>query len=418
MEMRKVFISLVFLACVLVVLSEVVALPVVPGYTVEVYADGIYMPIKLCFGPYGVLFVGNGDNAGNVSIYRIAPGGGPGSVSPYGQAVWDPDPVAYDASGAISGTPGAVLTGGGVYRPPHMTAILPDGTAQQLWPPPPVAFNNPSEMVFDSTGRLLIVDATYGMVYQTTGENPTALFSVPGPAPDVIAVNSQDDIFVAYYGVPGQDVTIGHWSPDGTFLGPFAQSLTSGSYSRSIGFGPGGVWGNNLYATIGTSLYRFDSDGNPTVIGTGFDGGCNDMAFGPDGAMYLSWDSQNRILRVSPILPPAVVAINPDTLDLKSPGKWITCYIELGEDYDVADIDVSTVMLNRQVPAESRPTEIGDYDGDGIADLMVKFDRSAVQKILEVAESVEVTVTGNLTDGTPFEGRDTIRVINPGGKGK
>jgi len=64
--------------------------------------------MKLCFGPYGVLFVGNGDNAGNVSIYRIAPGGGPGSVSPYGQAVWDPDPVAYDASGAISGTPGAV----------------------------------------------------------------------------------------------------------------------------------------------------------------------------------------------------------------------------------------------------------------------------------------------------------------------
>jgi len=90
METRKIFISLVFLLCVFLVQSEVIALPVVPGYTVEVYADDIYMPMKLCFGPYGVLFVGNGDNAGNASIYRIAPGGGPGSVSPYGQGCLGP----------------------------------------------------------------------------------------------------------------------------------------------------------------------------------------------------------------------------------------------------------------------------------------------------------------------------------------
>jgi len=297
-----------------------------------------------------------------------------------------------------------------------MTAILPDGTANQLWPPPPVAFNNPGDMVFDFAGRLLIVDPTYGMVYQTTGENPTALFSVPGLAPDVITVNGQDHIFVAYYGVPGVNLTIGQWMPDGTFLGPFADGLPSGHISRSIGFGPGGVWGSNLYATIGTSLYRFDSFGNPTEMGTGFEGGCNDMAFGPDGAMYLSWDSQNRILRVSPILAPATVDIQPDTLDLKSKGEWITCYIELGEGYDVGDVDVGTVMLNEQVPAELRPTGIGDYDGDGVADLMVKFDRSAVQEILEPGDAAEIMVTGELTDGTPFEGGDTIRVINPGGK--
>ena len=43
--------------------------------------------------------------------------------------------------------------------------------------------------------------------------------------------------------------------------------------------------------------------------------------------------------------------------------------------------------------------------------LMVKFDRSNVQDMLEPGDEVEVTVSGQLTDGTTFEGTDTIRVI-------
>ncbi len=112
----------------------------------------------------------------------------------------------------------------------------------------------------------------------------------------------------------------------------------------------------------------------------------------------------------------ATIDINPDALNLNSKGKWITCYIELSEDYDVEDIEVSTIKLNGEVPAESRPTGIGDCDGDGIAELMVKFDRSAVQEILQAGNDVEITVTGELNDDTKFEGSDTIRVIDKGGK--
>ena len=115
-------------------------------------------------------------------------------------------------------------------------------------------------------------------------------------------------------------------------------------------------------------------------------------------------------------VPEAAIDIDPDTLNLNSKGKWITCYIELPEDYDVDDIDVSTVKLNGQVPAESHPTGTGDYDNDGIPDLMVKFDRSAVQEILQAGDEVEITVTGELNYETPFEGSDTIRVIDKGGK--
>jgi parallel beta-helix repeat protein len=109
----------------------------------------------------------------------------------------------------------------------------------------------------------------------------------------------------------------------------------------------------------------------------------------------------------------ANVDIDPDTLNLKSQGQDITGYIELPPGFDVGQIDVSTVLLNGQVPAQLHPVEVGDYDGDGIADLMVKFDRAATCAIVEVGDAVQITVAGQLSDGTEFEGCDKIRVIAP-----
>ena len=117
--------------------------------------------------------------------------------------------------------------------------------------------------------------------------------------------------------------------------------------------------------------------------------------------------------RVIPIIP-ATVDFDPDTLNLKSKGKWVTVYIELpvGHGYNVSMINITSVSLNGQILAETRPIEIGDYDGDGIPDLMVKFDRIAVRSILEVGEEVEITISGALIDGRLFEGKDVIRVIS------
>ncbi len=119
---------------------------------------------------------------------------------------------------------------------------------------------------------------------------------------------------------------------------------------------------------------------------------------------------------------PAIIDTEPDTLSLHRMhfrgrhGRWITAYIELPEGYDVADINVSTVLLGGTIPAKSRPLRIGDYDRDGIPDLMVKFDRAdVIDRVkalnLELPADVELTVTGSLMDGTQFEGNDTIRVI-------
>jgi len=116
-------------------------------------------------------------------------------------------------------------------------------------------------------------------------------------------------------------------------------------------------------------------------------------------------------LTVNVLIVEATVDFDPDTLNLKSKGKVVTVYIELPEGYDVEETDISTVMLNGIVPALAHPTDVGDYDSDGVPNLMVKFDRSHVQNVLEPGNEVEVTVSGQLTDGTTFEGTDTIRVI-------
>jgi parallel beta-helix repeat protein len=126
--------------------------------------------------------------------------------------------------------------------------------------------------------------------------------------------------------------------------------------------------------------------------------------------------------------PPTVVAnadVVPDTLNLKSKGEWITCYIELPEDHNVSAIDISTVMLNDTIPVslldvpapEPVPTEIGDYDSDGIPDLMVKFNRTMVSELVlsedTTYSSVTLTVKGEIS-GTPFEGTDIVKVLFPG----
>ena len=115
------------------------------------------------------------------------------------------------------------------------------------------------------------------------------------------------------------------------------------------------------------------------------------------------------------------VDIHPGTLNLGSKGRWVTCYIELSEGYDVGDIDVSSILLNGTVAAEEAPVEVGDYDGDGVEDLMVKFDRGEVVEELDwewgATYSDALVITLELDDGTEAEGSDTVRVKSRQGKG-
>ncbi len=102
----------------------------------------------------------------------------------------------------------------------------------------------------------------------------------------------------------------------------------------------------------------------------------------------------------------ATVDITPDTLYLGSDGRWVTCDIRLPEPYDVADVDIGTLRLAGQLQTAGSSTgQTGNV-------LTVKFERSEVEVIVApfAPGEVELTLTGQLRDGTEFEGSDTIRV--------
>lgn len=135
--------------------------------------------------------------------------------------------------------------------------------------------------------------------------------------------------------------------------------------------------------------------------------------FGTDaGAIWFDNITVTTVLEPTP----ATLEINPDTLNLKAKGKYLTAYIELAEGYSVTDINVASLQLlagTTAVLAELCPTEVGDHDGDGVDDLMVKFNRSLVQAAVSPG-AAELTIFGYLVDGTPFEGSETIKVIDQG----
>jgi len=142
-------------------------------------------------------------------------------------------------------------------------------------------------------------------------------------------------------------------------------------------------------------------------------------------AYWTQWDNF-RFAEGTATVIPALVHLEPGTLNLNSGGKWITCYINLGEGDEVGLIDGSTVMLE-EIPAhiggygwataEASEGNIVDIGGDGSFERMVKFDRAAVAAIVEPPEAT-LLITGALTDGRLFAGEAVLRVLDPGRKKK
>ena len=104
-----------------------------------------------------------------------------------------------------------------------------------------------------------------------------------------------------------------------------------------------------------------------------------------------------------------ILTIDPETLNLQAPGKWITAYIELPEGYAAEDIDIGMVQL--LYSGSELHADWGDLQ-DGV--FMAKFDWATVAGWFEGLhdEEVELTVAGEV-NGIEFEGTGTIRVIDP-----
>jgi hypothetical protein len=118
----------------------------------------------------------------------------------------------------------------------------------------------------------------------------------------------------------------------------------------------------------------------------------------------------------------------PNPLNTKSKGVLPVAILGT-EDFDVTQIDVSTVLLAGVAPIRDNLEDvaapfngllIGDcFDcteegADGLTDLTLKFDTQEVVAALGDANDggcIQLTITGELTDGTPIEGTDSVVIV-------
>ena len=264
--------------------SQVMAQVSVPeGFEVELLAAGIEDPGDLSFGPSGALFVGN-EGAGDVQIYRVDIDG---NVTTFGDPIFDPDVVlALESGEVLAGGMGTIFQ------------ISSDGASTSVFSSD-TEVGNIGGFLMSTDGDLLATNFNLDTLIQIE-EDGSAQNVVTGlQRPTGMAQASDGSIFVIRF-VAGAIAKI---NTAGEILDPsFATGLEDPAY---LAFGPGGLFGNDLFVTEADSgvVSRLDSSGNKMVFASGFNRPIG-ITFGPDGNMYISDFSAGEIIKICPASTP------------------------------------------------------------------------------------------------------------------
>ncbi|HUU85880.1 MAG TPA: hypothetical protein VM243_20470 [Phycisphaerae bacterium] len=281
---------------------------------------------------------------------------------------------------------------------------------------------------------------------------PNATFTVMGtaPVPDALVLTSadlaapvydpiNDTWFVANYDsepyegmlatLPGVDVgTLGLGKAEDNY-----ELLQGGDAAWAADFmnwDAGGPYHPNIYA--GARLAGIT--------------GVVEQYVGTDDA-GTQWDYYQLFTRSTDDIVPLVISLSLDVKPGACPnplnriGRGVLPAALLGtDDFDVATIDVSSVLLARAdgiggsvaphegppgphsvfqdvaTPFDGDPCGCHNLEGDGIVDLAMKFrTRQVVTALLlndvPAGDTVELVVTGTLLDGTAFEAHDCVTIV-------
>lgn len=135
------------------------------------------------------------------------------------------------------------------------------------------------------------------------------------------------------------------------------------------------------------------------------------------------WDATQSVREgVASITVPVMVDVDPDVLNPKSEGKWVTVYLET-PGYNPPEVEIGSVRMFGEIcPVTEqkygfvKSPKVEDRDGDGYPELMLKFERSLIFDFIEelrliLPTKLTVSITG-LIAGRPFYGEDNISVLS------
>ncbi len=242
---------------------------------------------------------------------------------------------------------------------------------------------------------------SYGFGVRIDQENGTVEWQGRGGCPACAC--HEDTAFISVVVKKRSNPTISSLEPDSGFIGTTVTIAGS-----DFGSDPGTVTFNGIGTEV---IYSWTDTEIVTQVPP-------DTTTGPVVVQTAEMKDSNGVIFTVERLG-AEVDIHPDTLNRKSKGKWVTAYIELPGGFNVEDIDTATLAVTavdgdpvvEPLKAELSPSSVGDYDSDGIPDLMVKFDRAGLIALVTPGNRT-VTISGKLTGGTDIEGSDTLRVIH------
>ena len=303
-----------------------------------------------------------------------------------------------------------------------------------------LTFKNGGSIVYDNNG---LEDGTHDGFYDYSDHLPEKNWATPGLYRGYAMSNNWDWIYTGYFKLDSPttiDTIIGYFDngvygfdPDNPNIA-YRMNIWS-SFQDNPGGNPNSYmpavasFTGDVFSSSTTSGNFIWSDTGVDRIFPDWSGYAPDDIFRmtftldtpvvlPSGVYFFSHDAIIRELVDIDIKPQSC----PNPLNIKS--KGVLPVAILGTvDFNVSSIDITTLKLNGETPvknsiedvtapSELEPCGCEELDPDSFEDLVLKFDKQAIIETLgegvQNGDEIELTLTGDLLDGTAIVGIDCV----------